>query len=69
MGRMSVPLALATLLFLGLTQGDSLAAIVKVYPAPKGEELSTDYTVQVEGQDTPVYVAKVSSARSTTSSL
>ena len=39
-----------------------LAATVKVYPAPQGEELSTDYTVQVEGQDTPVYVAKVSPA-------
>ncbi len=49
-------------LFLGLMPGVSLAGTVKVYPAPKGEELSTDYTVQVEGQDTPVYVAKVSPA-------
>jgi hypothetical protein len=49
-------------LFLGLAQEASLAATVKVYPAPQGEELSTDYTVQVEGQDTPVYVAKVSPA-------
>ena len=39
-----------------------LAAAVKVYPTPPGEELSSDYTVQVEGQDTPVYVAKVAPA-------
>ena len=50
------------ILVLGLLQGISLAATVKVYPAPQGEELSTDYTVQVEGQDTPVYAAKVASA-------
>jgi hypothetical protein len=49
-------------LFLGLAQETSRAATVKVYPAPEGEVLSTDYTVQVEGQDTPVYVAKVSPA-------
>jgi hypothetical protein len=58
---MSVPLALIAFPFLGL-QGVSLAATVTVYPAPKGEELSPDYTVQVEGQDTPVYVAKVAPA-------
>lgn len=52
-------------LFLGLLQGFLSAATVKVYPAPKGEELSADYTVQVEGQDTPVYVAKVSPADQT----
>ncbi|MCL4202598.1 MAG: endo-polygalacturonase [Pirellulaceae bacterium] len=47
--------------FLGLP-GISVAATVKVYPAPSGEELSTDYTVQVEGQDSPVYLAKVAPA-------
>jgi hypothetical protein len=50
------------MLGLALSTGVSLAATVKVYPAPQGEELSTDYTVQVDGQDTPVYVAKVSPA-------
>lgn len=35
------------------------AATVKVSPAPVGEELSKDYTVTVEGQGTPVYLAKV----------
>ena len=64
MSDRSVPRALATFafLFLGLMPGVSLAATVKVYPAPQGEVLSTEYTVQVEGQDTPVYVAKVSPA-------
>ena len=64
MGGMPVPLAWSAfaISFLGLLQGTSLAATVKVYPPPRGEELSTDYTVQVEGQDTPVYVAKVTPA-------
>ena len=64
MAGMPVPLALSAFAFafLGLLQGLSSAATVRVYPAPKGEELSTDYTVQVEGQDTPVYVVKVSPA-------
>ena len=57
-----IALSVVGCLFLGLLPGISLAATVKVYPAPQGEELSTDYTVQVEGQDTPVYVAKVSPA-------
>ncbi len=48
--------------FLGLPHDTLLAATVKVYPAPPGEELSTDYSVKVEGQDTPVYLAKVASA-------
>ncbi|MCY2993848.1 MAG: glycosyl hydrolase family 28 protein [Planctomycetota bacterium] len=64
MSGMFVPRALSAFAFLllGLMPGVSLAVTVQVYPAPKGEELSTDYTVQVEGQDTPVYVAKVSPA-------
>jgi hypothetical protein len=64
MGGMPVSFAWSAVAFsfLGLLQGISPAATVKVYPAPQGEELSTDYTVQVEGQDTPVYVAKVASA-------
>ena len=32
-------------------------AEVTVYPAPAGEQLSTDYTVTADGQDVPVYVA------------
>ena len=62
MGCKTVSLAFATLLFFVLVQGDLRAAIVMVYPAPQGEELSQDYAVQVDGQDTPVYVAKVAPA-------
>ena len=62
MGCKTVSLAFASLLFFVLVQGDLRAAIVKVYPAPQGEELSQDYAVQVDGQDTPVYVAKVAPA-------
>ena len=64
MGGMPVPFAWSVVAFsvLGLLHSTSLAATVKVYPAPQGEELSTDYTVQVEGLNTPVYVAKVASA-------
>ena len=36
--------------------------VVRVDPAPAGEELSRDYAVRVEGQDVPVYVAKVAPA-------
>ena len=35
------------------------AGVVSVDPAPVGEELSKDYAVRVEGQEVPVYVAKV----------
>ena len=38
------------------------AGVVRVYPAPAGEELSKDYRVQVEGQEVPVYAAKVAPA-------
>ena len=35
---------------------------VRVYPAPAGEELSKQFSVQIEGREVPVYVAKVASA-------
>jgi hypothetical protein len=35
---------------------------VTIYPAPSGEPLSTAYRVTVEGQNVPVYVAKVGPA-------
>jgi hypothetical protein len=38
------------------------AGTVHIYPAPAGEELSKDFSVKVEGEDVPVYVAKVASA-------
>jgi hypothetical protein len=64
MRGITVPSALSAFAFslLGLLPGTLPAATVKVYPAPQGEELSAVYTVQVEGQDTPVYVAKVAPA-------
>jgi hypothetical protein len=40
----------------------ALAGRVQVHGAPAGEELSKDYTVQVEGQDVPVYSVKVAPA-------
>jgi hypothetical protein len=39
-----------------------LAGTVRVYPAPAGEQLSKDFKVKVEGQEAPVYVAKVAPA-------
>jgi hypothetical protein len=38
------------------------AGIVRVYPAPSGEKLSTAYRVNVEGQEVPVYEARVAPA-------
>ena len=35
------------------------AGTVTIWPAPEGEELSRAFTVAVEGQETPVYVARV----------
>ena len=32
---------------------------VTIYPMPKGEEMSSEYTVSVSGRDVPVYIAKV----------
>jgi hypothetical protein len=57
----SLALCAVALVFLAWPN-EARAATVKVYPAPQGEELSKDYTVQVDGQEVPVYVAKVASA-------
>ena len=38
------------------------AGTVRVNPAPVGEELSKDYAVKIEGQEVPVYIAKVAPA-------
>lgn len=64
MSKPLVPLIVSAVVFslLGVLPGALLTAAVQVYPAPQGEELSADYTVQVEGQDVPVYVAKVAPA-------
>lgn len=40
----------------------SWAGTVQIYPVPAGEELSKDYSVKVENQDVPVYIAKVAPA-------
>jgi hypothetical protein len=40
----------------------ALAGAVRVCPAPAGEELSKDISVQVEGKEAPVYLAKVTPA-------
>src|SRR5512136_614745 len=38
------------------------AGAARVYPAPAGEKLSKDFSVKVEDQEVPVYVAKVAPA-------
>ncbi len=57
-----LPLPAFVLSVLGALQAEPPAAIVKVHPAPAGEELSKDYAVQVEGERPPVYAAKVAPA-------
>ncbi|MCB1127264.1 MAG: endo-polygalacturonase, partial [Verrucomicrobiae bacterium] len=54
----------AILLLGSLFGGGSLlwGGSVRVYPAPDGEELSREYSVQAGGQDVPVYVARVAPA-------
>ena len=37
----------------------AVAGSVTVWPAPEGEELSRDFAVTVEGQSSPVYIARV----------
>ncbi len=37
-----------------------IIAVPVIHPAPAGEELSKDYRVEVEGQNVPVYTARVS---------
>lgn len=46
----------STAVFLGLT---SCTEKVKIYPAPKGIDVTSVYTVVVEGQNVPVYKTKV----------
>jgi len=54
----------ALVIFMCLAPNGPLAwaGNVRVYPAPAGEELSKDFSVKIEGQEAPVYVAKVASA-------
>jgi hypothetical protein len=54
----------ASLAFLPMLGLSSLAVdgAAHVSPAPPGEELSKAYTVEVEGKDVPVYIAKVAPA-------
>ncbi len=40
----------------------AMAGSVRVYPAPAGEVLSADFSVRVDAQPVPVYVAKVAPA-------
>lgn len=41
------------------------AANVTVWPAPRGEELSKNFTVKVNGKNSPVYIARVASGDKT----
>jgi hypothetical protein len=43
----------------GQAQTPAPVSSVRIYPAPSGEPLSTDFAVSVEGQSSPVYVATV----------
>ena len=45
--------------FLGLWTVSSVAAAVQIHPAPPGETRSTNFTVTVENENVPVYLAKV----------
>ncbi|MGO9203003.1 MAG: glycosyl hydrolase family 28 protein [Limisphaerales bacterium] len=56
-GRMKNVLSLFALCL--STTAPVWAGAVRVYPAPAEEALSKDFTVQVEGEPVPVYVAKV----------
>lgn len=56
-----LPLAAFVRLLLLLTTTASRAAVV-IAPAPEGEPLSTDYTLQVLGKPVPVYECKVAPA-------
>src|SRR5579859_403005 len=62
-GEMRIVKGLFLSLALGLAGSMPLwAGSVRIYPAPEGEPLSKDYSVKVEGQPVPVYVAKVAAA-------
>ncbi len=56
--RIILPIVAACLL---ASAAPALGGSVRVYPAPAGEELSKDFTVEVEGKAVPVYIAKVAS--------
>jgi hypothetical protein len=43
-------------------QTDATSPAVSIYPAPEGVELSTSFSVSVEGQEVPVYKTKVAPA-------
>ncbi len=58
--ELSIPLLVFALIL--CCPGRAGAGTVRVYPAPAGEALSKDYTVKVEGQEVPVYAAKVAPA-------
>lgn len=52
---------LSKILFVGCAMSFAAqgAEDVRIYPAPKGIELSTDFTVAIEGRQVPVYKTKV----------
>ncbi len=51
---------MAVVLVMAALMADILAAgTVTVWPAPEGEGLSQDFSVTVDGQTSPVYIARV----------
>ena len=52
-------LSRAILVWFGLAAAAASAGNVRIGPAPVDEMMSQDYRVQVEGQEVPVYIAKV----------
>jgi hypothetical protein len=59
---MKQPIALLSVASVLCSAPSGWAGTVRVNPAPVDEELSKEYTVKVEGQEVPVYVAKVAPA-------
>jgi hypothetical protein len=59
---MKQPIAFLALTALLTGTPPGRAALVRVHAAPDGEALSGDYSVKVEGQEVPVYVARVAPA-------
>ena len=55
-------MALLSLAAVVVIASPAWTATLRVYPAPAGEALSKDFRVKVEGQEVPVYVAKVAPA-------
>jgi hypothetical protein len=60
MSLTAILLTIALVGFARLSQAE--AGVMRVFSAPAGEPLSTDYQVSVEGQEVPVYGAKVAPA-------